>query len=542
MKASSKNNRVEFILDGDEYFRRLRLLLEEVRDADPSPETYVRMAYWWISPDCNLGGPATGPTLVDTLKAVASQGHQVQVIAWRPNAIDATLEGLAQAESASRDVKIPSGDESAEDDESMLGGILKDHIKLAKDLNSQDNPNITVYLEKYDGWWGASNHQKFAIFAIDGKLKVLLGGLNLANSYYSDETHQNGLWHDTALLMQGECAVDVEKEWARRWEKGYTQLPVVHSQVPIVGPALKNLINRFVGTTCASKREQPVEQDIPVQVDIRTTNSESWFGREADIQARLVEEIGKAQDYIYLENFTLFDPTIVQALYDRMSQSRRPKLIVMVPKPTQDVFSYLTYIAYAKIALASCTSISTQVQTIARSDTSSWQLSQTANDWTTMRAVTSTFSNRWMEDDGLLVTMKGSSSPKLVPVCDLTEIIGGTQFYYSEVADQSIYIHSKLALFDDKVAVVGSANYNFRSQTYDGEISAFVSGNDVVVSAIRKKLFAGYCMTDAQSWDTKLNQVDADVQVKAADLRDYPARSVEQVNSPGMQILNFTLL
>ena len=64
--------------------------------------------------------------------------------------------------------------------------------------------------------------------------------------------------------------------------------------------------------------------------------------------------------------------------------------------------------------------------------------------------------------------------------CMYAPLLAGTQ-------GQSPYVHSKIALIDDKVAFVGSSNWTYRSMQYDGEISALIE-NKLEVVDIRTEL------------------------------------------------------
>jgi phosphatidylserine/phosphatidylglycerophosphate/cardiolipin synthase-like enzyme len=64
---------------------------------------------------------------------------------------------------------------------------------------------------------------------------------------------------------------------------------------------------------------------------------------------------------------------------------------------------------------------------------------------------------------------------------------------------RGVYIHSKLALFDDQVAIVGSGNFNGRSMMYDGEMSVQIS-DPTTVAGIRSALFTHWGMQTGTSW------------------------------------------
>jgi phosphatidylserine/phosphatidylglycerophosphate/cardiolipin synthase-like enzyme len=68
------------------------------------------------------------------------------------------------------------------------------------------------------------------------------------------------------------------------------------------------------------------------------------------------------------------------------------------------------------------------------------------------------------------------------------------------------YIHSKVAIIDDKYAVIGSANFNPRSMSVDGELDAFITWDSV--KGFRKKLwdewFPGHSVEPA-TWESRVS-------------------------------------
>jgi phosphatidylserine/phosphatidylglycerophosphate/cardiolipin synthase-like enzyme len=56
-------------------------------------------------------------------------------------------------------------------------------------------------------------------------------------------------------------------------------------------------------------------------------------------------------------------------------------------------------------------------------------------------------------------------------------------------APQWPYPHSKLALFDDRYALVGSSNWTYRSMEYDGEITTMIDDGDKVAQIPANRCF-----------------------------------------------------
>ena len=112
-------------------------------------------------------------------------------------------------------------------------------------------------------------------------------------------------------------------------------------------------------------------------------------------------------------------------------------------------------------------------------------------------------------NDGLLKNSEleyGSPPPHQrikVPLINISGIDGGIQFYTPVRATSNlnwhpVYIHSKLGLVDDDMAIVGSANFNYRSMLYDGELSAFVLDTKATKD-IKRRTFEEFGMTEDHS-------------------------------------------
>ncbi|MHA7632436.1 phospholipase D-like domain-containing protein [Corallococcus sp. M7] len=492
--AVSEGNAVELVLDGENFFGALEELLDEVAEADPGPETYVRLAYWEISKGLRL---PSGTTLAPKLKQVADAGHPVDLIMWCPARLDVRF------------------------DKNMSAGILEENESTAAALGRYDGTTqggrIRCLMEVYNGWNGSSVHQKIALFSVEGKLTALIGGLNLANFYWDNEAHagrQGGgmgdpplgnTVHDTALRINGPVALDIEAEWLRRYQKRFYEVGTLagasgRATSPITDPEEFDRLPR-------ARRGDQLHSSQKVSVQIATTNSESYLGRATDIQALLVEEIRRAQDTIYFEGFAFSDPTLVSELCSRLQKPHPPKLCVMVPYPYAKnpfPFDYLNYISFAKLSLASCTHVTVAGKRVARADCSVWKVNESLNAWSTLRSITSMVSNKWLESDSFTFQPKGGSSTtvpllKIEGFEDVAPVDKGVEcfdrarvrFLAPFHGKTAIYIHSKLALFDDRVAVVGSANFTYRSMVYDGELSAFIR-DEAATRRIRDALYGHY--------------------------------------------------
>lgn len=475
--TTSTRNEAVFLLDGSNFFSAVDAALKEVLLSDPDPLTYVRMAFWMAQHDMPMvdpvaaAGRTAGNMLEDRLQALAIVGHPSEIILYRPS--DAELYGES---------KFAGGGLGTD-----LFQVNERTHKFLDQWTVTGDPQagtVRVFLEKVDRYVpGASNHQKLVICSIAGQRKVFLGGFNLLADYWDTPAHDYAsTWHDTGVRLRGPATDAVEAEWMRRWAKsGLPATPnrTVQANYPDVG-----------GQT--------------VKVTIATTNAEGWF-REPDIQSELTRLIGTARTYAYFENYGFTDPTLVDALRARLAGDAPPAVLVNLawPKPPMGFnpvapYDYLDYISWSKLALQDCTSADLPdpahhgtIVNVPRAEALVWRIRESDNSWSTARSIHSTFANRWMENDALEWQLPGGPV-HLTRLIDIAAIHGGTRFATtaratSHAALEPVYIHSKLALFDDATAVVGTANFTYRSMVYDGEMAAIIE-NPTVVTAIRQTL------------------------------------------------------
>ena len=482
--AESDDTEVEFLLDGEEFFAEFRAQVDAVVAAPAAAGTYLRLAYWAADAACPLG--PGGPTLIARLTAAAAAGHQVDIIvyaAWEATAVRGMtgdvierLVGPAQRQQA----------QQAADQMAAGATALQTAVNLANAGLGGGAVPMRIYLEPINRWVpGASNHQKVLIASIGGQRTCLIGGFNLLASYYDVVAHDRALyplhWHDTAVRVRGPATADVEREWLRRWTKsGLPAAANATAQVAYADP-----------------------QTGATRVAIATTNAEGWF-RETDIQARLVREIAAATDYIYFENYGFTDPTLVDALIARLAAPAPPTLIVNLNNnwPADEAaFKWFNYVSWAKLALSTCTTCTVPDPgglggplVLTRATATRWRLRQDWNFWSTWRSISSGIANRNLEDDALEWALPDGRAGT-TRLRDLIAVDGGVRFYAPTAVvapagpSAPAYLHSKLALFDDRVAMVGTANLTYRSMVYDGEIVAFI--DDARVAAeIRARLFS----------------------------------------------------
>ncbi len=449
------DNAVDFILDGRRFFAELKALLDAVRLAPPGAGTYLRMASWSADVTCRVGPTGALTRLVDELDAVAAAGHPVDILLWGPSFLDRT-------QALGRDVHAQN-------------------TAFYDRLNGTQGGRLRVVLEDYGGYVGSATHQKLVIGSVAGQRTVLMGGINLENHYDSNDTHTPlgaNFWHDSALRLRGPATTEVEAEWVRRWTKSGLALnanAVAQTQYPAVGGATVN-------------------------VTIATTNTETST-RVTGIRDELVAAIGRAMTYVYLENYAVCDPAIVTAIRARMLSVPALKVILVSNYDlTGDDYPYRYLMRNTWLKLASVNFRSIDVATvpppnrqIMRASRPVCSIHEDGDAGGRLRSVAATFSNKWLDGDAIV--FRGGGPDETVKFADIVDMDADFRIYAPVVktggAPDAVYVHSKLALIDDRILVVGSANWTYRSMVYDGEIAAFID-NAQIASTARAALFDHY--------------------------------------------------
>ncbi|MBI4520201.1 MAG: phosphatidylserine/phosphatidylglycerophosphate/cardiolipin synthase family protein [Gemmatimonadetes bacterium] len=456
-------NRVKFLQDGKEFFAEVYSELQRVKNA--KSDRYVHLLFWAASRRTSLTDPTGGgPRIIleSQLKDIADAGHPVKVILWDPGGLAAGYEPWAE------DTRNANED-------------FQNH------LDGYGAGNIRVRLERYGGP-AESQHQKIAIFSADGLARAIVAGANLHNWYWDVPGHPgtypsgyHNTIHDTAVRVEGPATDPIEREWNRRWRK-------VEQTIPPEGPT-------------------PTKPSGSSTVLAAITDSEG--GTRKDIHAQLLRAIRTARAYVYIENYAVIDSAMVNALADQLKKVPGLKVIINIPFPTAgDVYSYLHYLTYVELAFASCTSVTVftggRLQTVVRAANPIWRVNQ-AND---VGDVSTMDDNKWLADSAIeWGTPGGGIGTQVAAFADIARFSGGVELYSpvratGGAAFDPIYVHSKLALIDDKIAIVGSANFNYRSLHYDAEMSLVIT-DPSEASEWRSRIFAEWGITSPATWQSQ---------------------------------------
>jgi len=460
VEVETQNNSVSFILDGNLFFKQLGILLDsllatEPPGADDETVRYLRMAYWQFSPDAILPGNDNRTNtvrLIDMLAALAKKGHKIQLIAWYGT---------------------------------RLVNSFNSEMKSNWDLNSwvqkfnRDNANvghfrpIDLYMESYGKRTniGTSTHQKITIVNTGNTRTALVGGANIAKKYLSKVQHDPlNWWHDTAVKARGPITQELDTEFVRRWNKKRS-----HDE-----PEPTPLVN------------EDHAGDIPITM--LTTNVEAT-PPETSIRNRVVQRIEEtpADGSIYMENYALTDPGLIDSLTRKIAHAPDIDLVVLVNHPQNkmmegfETFSYLMYYTYVSLHSHVIDTLSVwstwkryyQNDPVTLDDSFMHNINVIGPNMNLGKLAKFNPANDYKisftDTDGVKFEYDYQYIAGLMPL---------RNFMYGPVLNQPTepkqwpYPHSKLAIFNQRYTMVGTSNWTYRSMQYDGEVMLEIDSAD----------------------------------------------------------------
>jgi phospholipase D1/2 len=260
--------------------------------------------------------------------------------------------------------------------------------------------------------FGAAHHQKFVV--IDGGL-AFVGGLDICSGRWDDRDHpvdsparvnsdQNGYgpFHDVQSYHAGPAAQKLAELFAARWKC----VNAADLQLP----------------ASSANYQLPFRPTVALQAEsiaISRTQAGVWGGQKPiqEIRRLFLDAIDAAEQLIYVENQYFSSTALYKALVDRMMDSRRSQLdIVLIIAKDADAFVEQLSIGIVQEKLLR------ELQSIAAETGHSFGIYYPAS----------------VRGDG---------------------------------KESATYIHSKLFLVDDRFLSVGSANMNNRSLGLDTELN-----------------------------------------------------------------------
>lgn len=271
----------------------------------------------------------------------------------------------------------------------------------------------------------ASHHQKLAVF--DGQ-RVYIGGLDLDERFYDTPEHRlpgHETWHDVQLLIEGPVAQD-----ARAHLAGFLALTTGETERPHPAPDRAGL--RLV-RTLSRRRGRGAWRFLSPEPMV------------AEIEAAHVEGMERAGELIYIETQYFRDRRLARRLAAAARARPELKMILILPAAPDDV------------AFEGATSLDARLGEFLQAKC--------------LRILRRGFGRR--------VFIGGAAQPRRTRETGRAQLRGAPL----------IYIHAKVSIFDDALAIVSSANLNGRSLRWDTE-AGVVLNDPGTIRDLRHRLMA----------------------------------------------------
>jgi phosphatidylserine/phosphatidylglycerophosphate/cardiolipin synthase-like enzyme len=306
--AWTEGNRVEVLIDGAEYFRRLCEVLTSLQSGD-----LVHFTDWEGDGDERLAGPGT--EIGRLLAAAARRGVHVRGLLWRSHPRVAHFSEESNAALAK--MVDEAGGEIALDERVRRGGC---------------------------------HHQKLVIVernsAADGDV-AFEGGIDLCHGRHDDARHDGDPqaielddrygptppWHDAQLEVRGPAVADLAFTFRERWEDA---TPLDHRNPYRIATRILTHQPRHP-EPLPPPREEPAAQGTSAVQVLRTYPEKRppypfAPDGERSVARAYLKAFRRARRLVYLEDQYLWSPQAAHALADALRRQRELRVIAVVPR------------------------------------------------------------------------------------------------------------------------------------------------------------------------------------------------------------------
>jgi len=283
----------------------------------------------------------------------------------------------------------------------------------------------------------------------------------------------------------------------RRDHQGRPYGPFHDAQVAVQGPAAALLgeearrrwraaTGRRVKAKPAGKVPWPESLAVDLEdVDVgMALTLPAHRGSEAvrEIEALYRDAIASARDCIYIESQYLTADSIANALASRLHESDGPEVILVGPR----------------------------------------------------------YASGWLEEATI-----GALRAQVIGRLRAADTHGRLRLWYPRAAAQPVYVHSKLAIFDDRLVTIGSANICNRSMSLDSECNVAFEGDassaiPQAARRLRARLLAEHLGTDPERFEAAVREHGS--LIAAVESLRGGERSLEPMERPELTELQLSLL
>jgi phosphatidylserine/phosphatidylglycerophosphate/cardiolipin synthase-like enzyme len=379
-------------------------------DAATGEGDYIYLLGWSYFDDFDMGG---GNKMRDLLEAASKRGVQIRVMLW------AMPPGLNLIETV-RINSLATGaairDDETANKSPMSVAKLRSAL-LAAGVAPVLLPIILATITQKDlVRLGGAHHQKLLVVKRQGILVGYCGGIDIAPNRINVTSKGNGEeYHDVHCRVRGPAAWDLLETFVRRWKH--------HPDSPSIDKKQGALLGASEPVPAALT--SPARDDAPFGgttsvVIARTFNpvhSTGTFSRERDIRALLLAAVSSANRFIYMEDQYMIDMEMAGALNAALPNISHLTMLILGSGLNDTPFGP----EYRR----------NFVERVLRSHP--------------------------QEQRDKVRIFQLSTSPTPPPVFG-----------------KNTYVHAKTWVFDDELAVIGSANCNRRGYQHDSEVDAFI--------------------------------------------------------------------
>lgn len=365
---TSSGNRVEHLIDGENYFAALSDELSFLQTAGAGRFFYF--ANWWAglvetpaavgsvgptisawtgaTPAPNFtpfilgegcGGPQTGTRLIDQLVTLANDhGVAVRSLIWMSPTVMNEIVG------------------SFGPGNSLPGEILwtgrAQSIRSAQTLRSRIGDGCVVLnvLGHPLGAW----HFKMVVCGDETGIRAYVGGMDLVCDKYSETTHPTGnRWHDIAVRIQGPAAIAIFETFRQIWDEqrgrrisrflvNGSEVPSHYVDTPGIAPAPVSVDVSNMGTqrvqvlrtypkTSLNLPELSTANIIERILLLATGQEPLSFAPDGQFEFRMAlrKAISAAETYVYIEDQSFVGREIMEWLNTRLIQVPNLKVIML---------------------------------------------------------------------------------------------------------------------------------------------------------------------------------------------------------------------
>lgn len=309
--AWSRGNLVRPLIDGVEYFHRLR---EVLAGLGPGDEIYF--AAWTGTPDETFG--ASGTSIAGMFARALLAGVRVHGLFWCPY-LDVRKDFVPE----NRDFAALLRSLGA-------SAVLDQRVRAA-----------------------GSHHQKFLVVRRPGRPQddvAFVGGIDPCPSRYDDQDHdgdpqvqqsiarvygERPAWHDVHLEVRGPAVAEVEHGFRERWNDSASL-----RRIPFRLPRR--------GRTASSTAELPAQQPAPPRCGSHSVQLLRTYPNkmpsypfaprgERSVAHGYLKALRKARHFIYVEDQFLWSPMVAEAFAAALRREPRLRLIaVLASRPDKE--------------------------------------------------------------------------------------------------------------------------------------------------------------------------------------------------------------